>query len=140
MRMAVVVIPPLVLALSSALSACAETGADATAQTKEIAFAPDYQDAEAKMLDDAMLQVEVSMRGARDETDVEHYAQCVAAGHAQSKGFGFTRHLRTLVSKDAELWRADAVYLLSDSLPSGTKTIDAEVVAADCAENGIPMV
>ena len=123
-------------AIILALSACAQAGPAPDA----VAFAPEYQGIEARTLGRGLVQVEVGMRGARDEADVERYAQCAVAKQALSAGFGFARHLRTLVSREAGLWRADAVYVISAALPPGQRTIDAEVVAADCAEHGIPMV
>ena len=56
------------------------------------------------------------------------------------RGFGFARHVRTNVVEEGGIWRGDAVYTISPALPDGITKIDAEVVAADCAENGIPMV
>ena len=80
------------------------------------------------------------MAGARDAGEVERYAECAAAQYALIRGFGFARHLRTNVVQEGGIWRGDAVYTISPALPDGVKKIDAEVVAADCAENGIPMV
>jgi hypothetical protein len=42
--------------------------------------------------------------------------------------------------KRGDIWQGDAVYTISAALPRGLKTIDAEVVASHCVENGIPMV
>ena len=56
------------------------------------------------------------------------------------RGYGFARHVRTLVTEEGGKWRGDAIYTISAALPRGLKTIDAEVTAANCAENGIPMV
>ena len=70
----------------------------------------------------------------------DRYAECAAAQYALIRGYGFARHLRTNVDEEGGIWRGDAVYTISSALPRGLKTIDAEVVAADCAENGIPMV
>ena len=61
-----------------------------------------------------------------------------AAGYAVSKGFGFVRQVRTKVSEQGGIWRADAVYTISPNLPDGLRTIDAEVTMADCTEQGIP--
>lgn len=130
----------LMTPLALALSGCAAPGPDGTGATGDTAFAPDYLGSEARMLDETMLQVEVSMRGARDRGDVDRYAQCAAVNRALHDGIGFVRHLRTLVTEEDGLWRADGVYLISAALPRGMKTVDVEVVAADCAENGIPMV
>ena len=82
------------------------------------------------------------MTGARDRThDVDAYAECAAAQYALIRGYGFARHLRTNMNE--KRWRlvgGDAVYTISPSLPRGLDTIDAEVVVANCAENGIPTV
>lgn len=80
------------------------------------------------------------MRGARNQIDVEAYAECAAAQYALIRGYGFARHLRTNVDEEGGLWRGDAVYTISPALPRGSRTIDAEVTALACAENGIPMV
>ena len=49
-------------------------------------------------------------------------------------------HVRTRIGQQADRLSADAVYTISRSLPQGTKTIDAEVVADACARDNIPMV
>ena len=103
-------------------------------------FAPDYRGVETRLLDGDLVRFHVEMGGARDSADVERYAECAAAQYALIRGFGFARHLRTNVAEEGGIWRGDAVYTISPALPEGLKKIDAEVVAADCAENGIPMV
>ncbi|HBM59272.1 MAG TPA: hypothetical protein DD444_08775 [Citreicella sp.] len=118
-----------------ALTACEESSPQA-----EAPFAPQYQGVETRLLDGDLVSFLVSMRGARDTGDLENYAECAAAQYALIRGYGFARHLRTNVSEEGGLWRGDAVYTISAALPRGLKTIDAEVVAAACAENGIPMV
>lgn len=103
-------------------------------------FAPGYQGVQTRLLDDDLVQFGVSMTGARGPEDVEQYARCAAAQYAVIRGYGFARHLRTNTQEEGGVWRADAVYTISPSLPRGTNTIDAEVTVADCAENGIPTV
>jgi len=103
-------------------------------------FAPDYQGIETQLLDNDIVNFRVVMSGARTSRDVDRYAACAAAQYALIRGYGFARHLRTNVAQEGGIWRGDAVYTISSALPRGLKTIDAEVVAADCAENGIPMV
>ena len=103
-------------------------------------FAPDYQGVETSLLDGDLVQFEVSMTGARDNKDVDAYAECAAAQYALIRGYGFARHLRTNVDEKGGVWAADAVYTISPALPRGLRTIDAEVVVANCAENGIPTV
>lgn len=103
-------------------------------------FIPDYRGVETQLLAEDLVQFNVSMTNAITTSDVEDYAECAAAGYTLIRGWGFARHLRTNVNEEAGVWRADAVYTISPALPRGIKTIDAEVVAAACAEKGIPTV
>ena len=103
-------------------------------------FSPAYQGVETSLLDGDLVQFAVSMRGARGQSDVDAYAECAAAQYALIRGYGFARHLRTNVYEEGGVWRADAVYTISPSLPRGLRKLDAEVVVAHCAENGIPTV
>lgn len=117
------------------LSACDEQAGDTVTR-----FSPDYQGVETSLLDGDLVQFDVTMTGARDEKDVDAYAECAAAQYALIRGYGFARHLRTNMNEKGGVWSADAVYTISSSLPRGLDTIDAEVVVAHCAENGIPTV
>jgi hypothetical protein len=125
---------PLAVAAALTVSACVESEGEATP------FKPEYAGIETRLLDGDLVNFLVSMRGARGPEDVENYAECAAAQYAVIRGYGFARHLRTNVYEKGGLWRGDAVYTISPALPRGLKTIDAEVVVSDCAENGIPMV
>ncbi|WP_370742028.1 hypothetical protein [Pseudoprimorskyibacter insulae] len=116
------------------VSACVESEGEVAP------FKPDYAGIETRLLDGDLVNFLVTMRGARDPKDVENYAECAAAQYAVIRGYGFARHLRTNVYEKGGLWHGDAVYTISPALPRGLKTIDAEVVVSDCAENGIPMV
>ncbi len=128
------VITPVAFAMVGGLSGC-----DA-AQPDVQRFSPEYEGVLTTLLDGDLVQFDVSMFGARGPSDVEDYAECAAAQYALIRGYGFARHLRTNVYKEAGLWRGDAVYTISPALPRGVRTIDAEVVSASCVENGIPMV
>ncbi|MHA7873977.1 hypothetical protein [Roseivivax sp.] len=121
---------------AAALAACAPTGERGDGAP----FAPEHEGIETRLLDGDLVQFLVEMRGARGSADVEAYAECAASQYALIRGYGFARHLRTNVEEEGGLWRADAVYTISPALPRGRFTIDAEVTAAACAENGIPMV
>ncbi|MFW2541750.1 hypothetical protein ACN2XU_03830 [Primorskyibacter sp. 2E107] len=121
------------MALASGLSACTPAPQAGT-------FAPVYEGIETRLLEGDLVQFDVTMRGARGQDDVAEYAECAAAQYALIRGYGFARHLRTNVNEEGGLWRGDAVYTISAALPEGLRTIDAEVVALACAENGIPMV
>ncbi len=127
-------ISPVALAGALALAGC-DTG-----QQGEVSFAPVYLGLETRLLDGDLVNFLVQMTGARDVADVEMYAECAAAQYTLIRGYGFARHVRTNVDLKGGLWRGDAVYTISPALPRGFQTIDAEVVAAACEENGIPMV
>ncbi|MDU8910559.1 hypothetical protein [Aestuariicoccus sp. MJ-SS9] len=118
----------------AALTACEAAEEDA------LPFTPVYDGVETRLLDGDLVEFRVRMRGARTGEDVADYAECAAAQYALIRGYGFARHLRTNVYEEGGLWRADAVYTISAGLPRGLKTIDAEVVALNCSETGIPMV
>lgn len=116
------------------VAGCAEPAPEAAG------FAPVHEGIETRLLDGDLVNFHVAMRGARGPEDVERYAECAAAQYTLIRGYGFARHVRTQVSQEGGIWRGDAVYTISESLPRGLMTLDAEVVAADCAANGIPMV
>ncbi len=127
MRMAL--ISPLILA------AC-----DTQDPSPMTVFEPEYLGAETGVLDGDLVQVDAAMRGARNTADLEAYVECAVSQFALDRDHGFARHLRTKVKERGGVLRADAVYTISPSLPRGLVTIDAEVVARSCAENGIPTV
>lgn len=107
---------------------------------QDIPFAPEYRGIETRLLDGDLVNFHVEMAGARDVTDVGDYAECAAAQYALIRGYGFARHVRTNTRVEGGLWRGDAVYTISPTLPDGLMTIDAEVVVANCRERGIPTV
>ena len=117
-----------------ALAACAPAPADREAGTLE------HLGVQTRLLDDDLVNLIVAVRGPDAEQAVQDYALCAAARYALIRGYGFTRHVRTSLSEEGSLWRADAVYTISPSLPRGARTIDAEVTVADCAARGIPTV
>ncbi|MCD1626390.1 MAG: hypothetical protein ACU0B7_04400 [Paracoccaceae bacterium] len=102
--------------------------------------APAYEGVDTRLLEGGLVRFQVVMRGARNQEDVTAYAECAAAQYALIRDYGFARHLRTNVTEQGGLWRGDAVYTISAQLPRGLRTLDAEVVVAQCAENGIPTV
>ena len=119
---------------TAALGACAPAG-EVPEERGETAV---YQGVSTILLDTGMVSFSVAMTGAKDRTDVEAYGRCAAAQYALDQGFGFARQVRTIVRKEGRTWYGDAVYLISASLPEGLRTIDAEVVATECEELGIP--
>jgi hypothetical protein len=119
---------------TAALGACAPAGEVPQERGSQAV----YQGVSTIILDKDMVSFSVAVTGAQDRSDVEAYGRCAAAQYAQDQGFGFARQVRTIVKKDGQTWYGDAVYLISASLPKGLRTIDAEVVAVECAELGIP--
>jgi hypothetical protein len=121
----------------AAIVVAACTSTDAPAARTEVLR---YEGVETRLLDDDLVNFRVQLRGdaARDEVDA--YARCAAAQYALIRGFGFARHVRTNLREQGGVWIADAVYTISPALPRGVQTLDAEVVAAACAEQGIPTV
>lgn len=107
----------------------------------EVPAAPiDYKGVETRLLDNDLVNFRVRLTGAATRDDVADYARCAAAQYALIRGFGFARHVRTNMQEQGGVWVADAVYTISPALPRGLQTLDAEVVAAACAEQGIPTV
>lgn len=125
---------PLIAALTG-LAACASS----EVPEAEV-FEPIYLGIQTALLDGDLVDFRVAMKGARDREDVAAYARCAAAQYALIRGFGFARHVRTNVTQKGGIWRGDAIYTISPSLPKGLKTIDAEVTVRDCGEQGIPTV
>lgn len=103
-------------------------------------FVPEYLGVQTRLLEGDLVQFNVAMTKALSEKDVQRYAECAAAQYTLIRGYGFARHLRTNVTKEAGVWAADAVYTISPTLPDGLATIDAEVTVMACRETGIPTV
>nr|WP_097081919.1 MULTISPECIES: hypothetical protein [Rhodobacter] len=125
------ILAALLPGLLAGLSACAATGEGATIT---------YEGVETRLLDNDLVGFEVALSGTTNRAKATAYATCAAAQYAQIRGYGFARHVRTTVQKRGNGLSADAVYLISDAIPRGLRTIDAEVTLADCVERGIPTV
>ncbi|MFN3644638.1 MAG: hypothetical protein ACK4TB_17145 [Gemmobacter sp.] len=121
-----------------ALAALAMLGACNGSEGASRALA--YEGIETRLMDGDLVNFRVAVRGARDRAQVADYAACAAAQYALIRGYGFARHVRTAVDQTGSLWRGDAVYVISPTLPRGVATIDAEVTVRDCGARGIPTV
>lgn len=121
-----------------ALAGCASASEPVTRAA--LAEPPHYLGVKTALLDGDLVQFDVAMTGARTGDAVIAYAECAAAGYALIRGYGFARHVRTTVDLQNERWLGEAVYVISDALPEGIKTIDAEVTVAACQENAIPTI
>lgn len=122
------------------LSGCDKTCCAAPEAHVSRAAASEYLGVETRLLDGDLVNFLVSAKGDGAKTNVVAYADCAAAQYALIRGFGFARHVRTNVAQEAGIWRADAVYTISPALPEGLRKLDAEVVVANCRDNGIPTV
>jgi len=131
-------ISPLMLA--ALVMGCEVQDAGDVTRNAEGARDVQYRGIQTRLLDGDLVQFMVTLGGQPTHEDVSAYAECAAAQYALIRGYGFARHVRTNVEKDNGTLRGDAVYTVSPSLPRGLKTIDAEVVADNCAENRIPTV
>jgi hypothetical protein len=119
------------------LAACSE--APDEPEVTRAATPPTYGAIATYLLDGDLVNFHVSTTGGSQD-DVEAYARCAAAQYTLIRGFGFARHVRTLVDERSGIWTADAVYTISPALPRGDRTIDAEVVTSACRAAGIPTV
>jgi hypothetical protein len=120
------------------LAGCGAAGAPG--QVREADRERAYLGIETRLLEGDLVDFLVAMKGAGDRAEVARYAECAAAQYALIRGYGFARHVRTNVSEEGGIWRADAVYTISSALPDGLRTLDAEVVVQSCTEQGIPTV
>lgn len=130
-------------AAAAAVSGCMQQAPeqpDPIAMLEDPDFKPVYKGIETTLLDGDLVQFHVAMAGARNKQDVSNYAECAAAQYALIRGFGFARHLRTIIAESGGTWRGDAVYTISAALPNGLRTIDAEVTVRNCGSLGIPTV
>jgi hypothetical protein len=99
-----------------------------------------YLGVDTRLLEGDLVSFVVRMSGARGRTDTVTYARCAAAQYTLIRGYSFARHVRTTLTQQGDIWMADGVYTISPNLPAGLRNIDAEVIVADCQEQGIPTV
>ena len=116
-----------------AMAGCADTGVERVP-------VPVYLGYETILLDGDLVNIRADAAVAGGAEAARAYSECLAAGYALGRGFGFARHVSTALSEEGGVWRADAVYTISPAIPAGLRTIDAETKVAACAENGIPTV
>ena len=127
----------LLMAATFLVAACQQLDMSGTSKQLEKI---QYFGVQTKLLANDLVQFHVTLTGTGRSDPVRDYAECAAAQYTLIRGFGFARHIRTNVGETAGRWSADAVYTVSDAIPQGLRTLDAEVVADNCARNGIPMV
>lgn len=124
-----------------AISACAVEEARDEGQVSEGAIEVGaYLGIETRLLSDDLVSFLVRIEKPATPKAVDQYAACAAAQYALIRGFGFARHVRTAMSDNDDILAGDAIYVISAALPRGSKTLDAEVTMAACAESGVPSV
>jgi len=121
----------------SLMVACVPTG---TPATQKADFQPEYLAVDTRLMKPELVNMIVSMRGARSAIDVMAYVECTAAQYTVIRGQGFARRVKTQISEKNGIWTADAIYTLSGAHPGGRDVIDAEVTVDDCAAHNIPTV
>lgn len=99
-----------------------------------------YDGVQTRLLDQDLVNFRAQMSGAASRADVDAYARCASAQYTLIRGYSFARHVRTSITEEGGVWVADAVYTISPDLPRGLQTLEAEIVTADCVEQGIPTV
>ncbi len=129
---------PLLICTAVALISACQPQADGP--TFDQAPPATYDGVETRLLDDDLVNLRARMTGVATRADLDAYTRCAAAQYTLIRGYPFARHVRTSITEEGGVWTADAVYTISPELPRGLQTLEAEVVAADCAEQGIPAV
>jgi len=125
--------------ISSLLALAACVPAD-NGDVSQFPFKPEYGPVATRLLEGELVSISVEMQGARNGNDIIAFNDCAAAQYALIRGAGFVRRVRNDVKKSGRVWRGEGIYTLSDSIPGGVHTIDAEIAAENCAANNIPMV
>nr|WP_325253786.1 hypothetical protein [Amylibacter sp.] len=124
------------------ITTCAALSACTTGETPDVdsGVVPEYGSVQTKLLEGDLVSFDVQMRGATSDADVLAFSDCVAAQYALIRGDGFVRRVRNDVDRHRGVWVGQGVYTLSKTHPGGRYIIDAEVTAAECRANNIPMV
>ena len=125
----------LVLAMMGVVSVCDRTG-DKLMSTKCV----EYMFTEAELIGEVLVRISDSVTNVQSDHFVTEFAACVAARYAFLRGFGFARLVTDSVSRADDVRTATSVYSSTSRLPARVRKLDADVVAVNCAENGIPMV
>jgi len=99
-----------------------------------------YVSASSELIEGGMVRIRVDVRNAKQDAAVLYFANCAAARFAINGGFAFVRNIASTIDYKSNLKSAEADYLISSDLKPGSQKLDAEVVAINCAENGIPMI
>jgi hypothetical protein len=100
----------------------------------------EYRGIQVQRLDSDLVRFHAEIGRGGTARAAQAYARCAAVRYSMTEGYGFARHVRTNMMQEGGVWVADAVYTISETLPRGVRTLDAEVVIQDCVERGIPTI
>ena len=117
------------------------SGCEQSAADKNILDTPiEYVNGSANLLEGGVVRVRGDVLNAKHDAAVLHFANCVAARYAINVGLPFVSNVASTIDYKPNLMSVEADYLILSDLTSGSKELDAEVVAITCAENGMPMI
>ena len=123
------------LAMTGVVSAC-----DRTNETRMFTKGVEYVIAEAALFWDGLVKISASVKNVRSDHFATEFTACVAARYALLRRFGFACLVTDIVSRADDIRTATSVYIITARMPMAVHKLDAEFVAVNCAENGIPMV
>ena len=125
----------LVLTMTGIVSACYWTG-EKLMYTKGV----EYMSTEVELIGDGPVRISTCVRNVQSSHYATEFAACVTARYAFLLGFGFARLVTDSVNRADDIRTATSVYSSTARLLAGVRKLNAEVVAVNCAENGITMV
>lgn len=113
--------PALALFATAMLPACSPADQPVEPGRSEVLF-----------LDDDLMQVTLDAPGEADPLELRELTDCAAATALLEREADFARHVRTNITEEAGISRADAVYTVSSERPAGDFVIVAVDRAANC--------
>ena len=125
----------LVLATLGVASAC-----DQTRETRMSTGGLEYVSTEAELIGDGLVKISAFVKNVESDDFDAVFTACVAAPYVLLRGFAFGREISGSISQIDDIRTATSIYIFNARLPAGVRKLDAEVVAVNCAKNGIPMV
>ena len=117
------------------------SGFEQAAAEKNILDTPiEYVNGSANLLEGGVVRVRGDVLNAKHDAAALHFANCVAARYAINVSFPFVSNVASTIDYQPNLMSVESDCLILSDLTFGSKELDAEVVAINCAENGIPMI
>ena len=121
--------------MTGVVSACDRSG-----ETRMSQKGLEYVSNEAQLIGDVMVKISASVKNVESDHFATEFATRFTVRYALLRGFDFARLVTDNVSRADDISNVTSVYSITAPLPAGARKLYAEVVAINCAENGIPMV